>query len=298
MSKIGEIQNTKRTVWTLCFHPTESNIIATGNLGGQACVYINYELYRKTLDNRSTTVASICFHPTCPSLIFFATFNKIIIWNWEENIRIHELYTKTENSVRYLRFIPMTSMLITGISIKTDRLLETLENQETTKTGSIDCYTCLEYFFKIIDYLLDRLETFGYSEEIHYETQIWIRFIAFLESCRFYYGSEGLDMMDVNLSMKLFLRRLNVIDRRFQVFYDNHVFQPVKNIILEQLNSLQRFLWESCVNLEVSWEFDSELMLDMFHKINKIMSFCGNADFFQRRDGEIIEPAIVDFNHG
>lgn len=251
MSKIGEIKNTDRTVWTLCFHPIDSNIIATGNLGGQACVYKNFELYRKTLDNRSTTVASICFHPTSPSLIFYATFNKIIIWNWEEDIRIHELYTKTENSVRYLRFIPMTSMLITGISIKTDRLLETLENQETIKTGSIDCYTCLEYFLKIIDYLLDRLETFGYSKEIHCETQIWIRFTAFLESCRFYYGSDGLDMMDVNLSMKLLFRRLDVIDRRFKIFYDIHVFEPVKNIFLEQLNSLKRFLWESSVNLEV-----------------------------------------------
>lgn len=39
MKRIGEIDGLKRTVWTLCFHPFYSNLLATGNLGGTVCVF-------------------------------------------------------------------------------------------------------------------------------------------------------------------------------------------------------------------------------------------------------------------
>lgn len=39
MKRIGEINDLKRTVWTLCFHPYDLNLLATGNLGGTVCVF-------------------------------------------------------------------------------------------------------------------------------------------------------------------------------------------------------------------------------------------------------------------
>lgn len=39
MKRVAEIDGLKRTVWTLCFHPFYSNLLATGNLGGTVCVF-------------------------------------------------------------------------------------------------------------------------------------------------------------------------------------------------------------------------------------------------------------------
>lgn len=39
MKRIGEINDLNRTVWTLCFHPYDMNLLATGNLGGTVCVF-------------------------------------------------------------------------------------------------------------------------------------------------------------------------------------------------------------------------------------------------------------------
>lgn len=39
MKRISEINGLKRTVWTLCFHPYNFNLLATGNLGGTVCVF-------------------------------------------------------------------------------------------------------------------------------------------------------------------------------------------------------------------------------------------------------------------
>lgn len=41
MRKICDIHGNARTVWTLAIHPYDSNLIATGNLGGQVSVFKN-----------------------------------------------------------------------------------------------------------------------------------------------------------------------------------------------------------------------------------------------------------------
>lgn len=45
MKRIAEINGLTRTVWTLCFHPSDPNLLATGDLGGRVCVFektVNY----------------------------------------------------------------------------------------------------------------------------------------------------------------------------------------------------------------------------------------------------------------
>lgn len=39
MKRIAEINGLTRTVWTLCFHPHDPNLLATGDLGGTVCVF-------------------------------------------------------------------------------------------------------------------------------------------------------------------------------------------------------------------------------------------------------------------
>lgn len=39
MKRIAEINGLTRTVWTLCFHPHDTNLLATGDLGGTVCVF-------------------------------------------------------------------------------------------------------------------------------------------------------------------------------------------------------------------------------------------------------------------
>lgn len=39
MKRIAEIDGLTRTVWTLCFHPHDLNLLATGDLGGTVCVF-------------------------------------------------------------------------------------------------------------------------------------------------------------------------------------------------------------------------------------------------------------------
>lgn len=39
MKRVAEIGGHQRTVWTLCFHPFDPNLLATGNLGGVVCVF-------------------------------------------------------------------------------------------------------------------------------------------------------------------------------------------------------------------------------------------------------------------
>lgn len=39
MKRIDTIDGLTRTVWTLCFHPHDLNLLATGDLGGNVCVF-------------------------------------------------------------------------------------------------------------------------------------------------------------------------------------------------------------------------------------------------------------------
>jgi len=45
MFSAGEFTSCDRTIWTLAFHPEDSNILAVGSLGGFASVYKKFVIY-------------------------------------------------------------------------------------------------------------------------------------------------------------------------------------------------------------------------------------------------------------
>lgn len=81
MKRIGEINGLQRTVWTLCFHPYDLNLLATGNLGGTVCVF------RKTVSDGFFVVdSSATLLRTNFSLPPPVTYSISEHWKWSHHI--------------------------------------------------------------------------------------------------------------------------------------------------------------------------------------------------------------------
>lgn len=123
MKRIGEINGFRRTVWTLCFHPYDLYLLATGNLGGTVCVFRKTVCghYLCVIGSKAITlifcflsqilirsqsveddpITSISFHPKEP-LIFYAINFRIIIWNYEDDIKVSELFASEESRIKWV----------------------------------------------------------------------------------------------------------------------------------------------------------------------------------------------------
>ena len=119
MKRVGVIDGLRRTVWTLCFHPFDSNLLATGNLGGTACVfegtvswystnlYPDFRLkisnqFQKLIRSQSNEInpiTSISFHPRQP-IICYAILNRIVVWNYDKDVKITELLASEESRIK------------------------------------------------------------------------------------------------------------------------------------------------------------------------------------------------------
>lgn len=122
MKRIAEIDGLTRTVWTLCFHPHDPNLLATGDLGGTVCVFYGtvcdtpnkFDLQRlisqsslilslqtkiQSRLNDSYPITSISFHAKEP-LIFYSIDNRIVIWNYETDAKITDLFAMEESRIK------------------------------------------------------------------------------------------------------------------------------------------------------------------------------------------------------
>nr|XP_012145874.1 PREDICTED: activating molecule in BECN1-regulated autophagy protein 1-like isoform X6 [Megachile rotundata] len=104
-----------RTPWCIAFHPSSSQILASGCLGGQVRVW-NLNGGNKVWNSKNMScISSLAFHPTAEILVI-ALCNEIHFWDWNQSKPFAVVTTKTEReSVRYVAFDSLGEKLITGI---------------------------------------------------------------------------------------------------------------------------------------------------------------------------------------
>ncbi|XP_072765111.1 uncharacterized protein [Anoplolepis gracilipes] len=105
-----------RTPWCIAFHPSSSQILASGCLGGQVRVWDlsgGSEIWNA---DSHTVIASLAFHPF-KRLLVIATYNEIHFWDWSKSQPFAVAATKTDKEkVRYVAFDNLGRKLITGIA--------------------------------------------------------------------------------------------------------------------------------------------------------------------------------------
>ena len=103
-----------RTPWCIAFHPSYSDIIASGCLGGQVRVW---DLHcGSELWVTDGVIASLAFHPV-ERLLVIATFNELHFWDWSQSKPAVKIVTSNDRErVRYVKFDKVGHQLITGIA--------------------------------------------------------------------------------------------------------------------------------------------------------------------------------------
>lgn len=105
-----------RTPWCIAFHPSCSEILASGCLGGQVRVWdLNGGSEVWNVESQRV-IASLAFHPFA-RLLVIATYNEIHFWDWRQSKPFAVATTRTDKEkVRYVAFDNLGRKLITGIA--------------------------------------------------------------------------------------------------------------------------------------------------------------------------------------
>lgn len=107
-----------RTPWCIAFHPSHTQLIGSGCLGGQVRVWDMGSGGSEVWNVRyETVIASIAFHPR-EQLLVIATYNELYFWDWSHPAPFTKVTTNNINEkVRYVAFDALGYKLITGISV-------------------------------------------------------------------------------------------------------------------------------------------------------------------------------------
>ncbi|XP_064594886.1 activating molecule in BECN1-regulated autophagy protein 1-like [Liolophura sinensis] len=122
-----------RTPWCLAFHPSSSEILASGCLGGEVRIWDLHgggsEVYRSPGDH---VIASMAFHPSDHVLVF-ATSNELFFWDWCKPEPFTCCRTREDfERIRWIRFGPLGHCLYTGIANGS-----TIQRDDTTHISHI-----------------------------------------------------------------------------------------------------------------------------------------------------------------
>lgn len=113
--KLRTLCGHSRTPWSLTWHPTYNNILASGCLAGEVRVW--------TIDTSdcavwlcNNCVASLAFHPVSRLLVVAAN-NEMFFWDWSQDSPCVTLATASDKErVRLVRWSATGDKLITGVS--------------------------------------------------------------------------------------------------------------------------------------------------------------------------------------
>lgn len=290
MKRIGEINGFRRTVWTLCFHPHDLDLLATGNLGGTVCVFRGTELIRSQ-SNVSNPITSISFHSKEP-LIFYAIDNRIVIWNYEEDVKIVELNAMEDSRIKYVKFNPSNDMLITGI--RRENLIQYIaihdEPDENNETRLISCTTFLDHLMRSIRSIIDNMDTSFVHLEYYWRHifQQTNSFYAMLENCVKVQLRPTKYIGDFNVSLALIRRRLRRIvcvafncdnhdhDSGDSMANCNSVSDEIVASVRPMLNALKYILTmyrkEVVQSFDANDDVDIALLADIIVTIHRIIN--------------------------
>ncbi|XP_076652594.1 uncharacterized protein LOC143358934 isoform X2 [Halictus rubicundus] len=119
-----------RTPWCIAFHPSSSQILASGCLGGQVRVWDLNDGCQIWETENETVIASLAFHPT-ERLLVIATCNKIYFWDWTAAEPYDIASTTTDDQkVRYVAFDNLGKKLVTGIRNTPQMRMRFTKNEE------------------------------------------------------------------------------------------------------------------------------------------------------------------------
>ncbi|XP_030844730.1 activating molecule in BECN1-regulated autophagy protein 1 [Strongylocentrotus purpuratus] len=105
-----------RTPWTIMFHPSSKEVLASGCLGGEVRVWDLQGSSEKWCSPSRTTITSLSFHPR-DRLLAIATGNQIFLWDWNEPSPFTSVQTNnTFETVRLVKFDSLGHFLLTGIA--------------------------------------------------------------------------------------------------------------------------------------------------------------------------------------
>ncbi|GBP66568.1 Activating molecule in BECN1-regulated autophagy protein 1 [Eumeta japonica] len=106
-----------RTPWCIAFHPSHTQLIGSGCLGGQVRVWALSGGSEVWTVGRETVIASIAFHPR-DQLLVIATSNELYFWDWSQPAPFTKVSTNNINEkVRYVAFDSLGYKLITGMTV-------------------------------------------------------------------------------------------------------------------------------------------------------------------------------------
>lgn len=161
----------------------------------------------------------MCFHPT-EFYICLATSKRLILWDWENETILSIYETHPLCTIRYLRFNPSNSLLITGISKIPNNLIFLSKDPSFIQYFVPKTYITIGYlwiFLIATNYILEYLESnkFDNKEKILANSNTWnfiMKLIIQQKHVREDESTEGYPSRSLNTTLSMFINRLKEID--------------------------------------------------------------------------------------
>ncbi|XP_065201003.1 uncharacterized protein LOC135831999 isoform X2 [Planococcus citri] len=136
---LNTLKGHKRTPWTVAFHPSNNNVLASGCLNGEVRVWnLNDDSFESWQSPGHTVIASVAFHPKF-NILAIATFKDIYFWDWNTSIIFGQTSTESdEEKIRYIKFDSTGDKLITAIALK-NRMLSQYDSIAFREVFQFSC---------------------------------------------------------------------------------------------------------------------------------------------------------------
>ncbi|XP_065078630.1 uncharacterized protein LOC135701704 [Ochlerotatus camptorhynchus] len=295
MKKVAEYHTNERSVWTLAFHPSNTNIIAFGTLGGKVFIYVNGK-EEAWLDEHEP-IGSLCFHPV-DSYLVLTSGNEVTFWDWKNDC-IMNTGTYNDCKCRFLR-ITSNSMLITGIS-QTSLFASAGIGKNLP---SVEPQYLMASFLRTVNFMLDSLEhgcTIGnsFNAELKKQFHFWNYLLKIIMDKRKELRCFATVKPDSKCTKSYLNNTLTILNRRIE-----SILETVERIVFRLLPGsdgyaeqeyIEKFCRDPMLYFEqvcsnfveqrysgyIRYIFDLSLIRNMLYKIFKLFFDYGHKPPFE-----------------